>query len=75
MSTPPITPSNNPEMFEFFAFVVDGEVTVIYPLQKTIEAYIAAWSSDPKVLKLSEDQKNIVRSGWQHDESGFNPPY
>lgn len=62
-------------MFEFFAFVVDGEVTVIYPLQKAIESYVAAWSSDPKVVKLSDEQKNIVYSGWTYDESGFNPPH
>jgi hypothetical protein len=64
----------NPEEFEFFAFVVDNEVAVIYPIQKTLELYTAAWSSDPKVIKLTDEQKSRVYSGCIYNGTDFVPP-
>lgn len=70
----PINPSTNPDEFEFFAFVVDNEVAVIYPIQKKLELYNAAWSSDPKVIKLTDEQKSRVYSGWVYNGIDFMPP-
>lgn len=58
-------------MFEKFAFIVDGEVAVTYSLAKTIERYVAAWSSDPKVVKLNDEQKTTVKPGWFYDGENF----
>lgn len=69
-----INPSRNPEEFEFFAFVVDNEVAVIYPIQKSLELYTAAWSSDPKVIKLTDEQKSRVYSGFLYNGVDFVPP-
>lgn len=71
----PINPSKNPEEFEFFAFVVDNEVAVIYPIQKTLELYTSALSSDPKVIKLTEEQKTRVYSGFLYNGIDFIPPF
>ncbi len=70
-----INPSRNPEEFEFFAFVIDNEVAVIYPIQKTLELYTAAWSSDPKVIKLTDEQKSRVYSGHVYNGIDFIPPF
>lgn len=78
---PTNTPMSNPELFEFFAFVVDGEVAVVIPTQKSIELMIAALSSDPKVVKLRTYEKNIISGGWTvadldapDNQPRFNPP-
>ena len=54
-------PVANPEQFEFFAFVVENEVAVIIPIMKSIgsDLLIAAWSSDPKIVKLKDEEKNL----------------
>lgn len=58
-----IDPVSHPEQFEFFAFVVDGEVATIFPVANQVELLIAAWSSNPTVIKLAPEQKNVVRNG------------
>jgi len=70
----PLAPSVAPEQYEFFAFVVEGEVAVVMPVHPTnMEAHIAAWSSDPKVVRLTPEQKNVVQSGWMFDGVSFTP--
>lgn len=71
------SPAHNPELFEFFAFVVDGEVAVTFAAHKEYMAnYVAAWSSNPKTVVLSDGQKNMVDMGWVYDEQtgNFTPP-
>jgi hypothetical protein len=65
-------PVANPEQFEFFAFVVENEVAVIIPIMKSIgsDLLIAAWSSDPKIMKLKDDEKNSVQQGFNVDAHG-----
>jgi|GEM_PF-6369463 len=58
-----INPVSHPESFEFFAFVVDGEVGTIFPVHNQAELLIAVFSSDPKVIKLTPAQKNVVQNG------------
>lgn len=63
------------EDFTFFAFVVDGEVATVMPLRTAyMPLEVAALSSDPKVIVLLEDQKDVVLPGYTHDSSGFHPP-
>lgn len=59
----PINPLTHPQEFEFFAFVVEGEVAVIVPVKNDAELLVAAWSSEPKVVKLLPEQKNVVQNG------------
>lgn len=59
----PINPLTHPQQFEFFAFVVEGEVASIIPVKTDAELLVAAWSSDPKVIKLTSEQKNVVQNG------------
>ena len=63
------------EDFTFFAFVVDGEVATIMPIRTAyMPLEVAAFSSDPKVIVLLEEQKDVVVPGYTYDESGFHPP-
>jgi len=58
----------NTDGFEFFAFVVDGKVAVLFtPTKETMQNYIDALSSNPIIVKLSNAQKNEVRAGWNYD--------
>lgn len=70
-----VHPVSHPEQFEFFAFVVDGEVATIMPVKGDAELLVAAWSSDPKVIKLLPEQKNVVQHGDILNEDGtFSNP-
>lgn len=61
-------PSENPEAFEFFAFVVDGSVAVVFVASKEHMAKeIAAWSSGPTIVKLTDQQKNVVLENWNYN--------
>ena len=63
------------EDFTYFAFVVDGEVACIIPMRtEYMPLEVAALSSDPKVMVLLEEQKDVVVPGYTFDESGFHPP-
>jgi len=64
-----------PEEHEVFAVVVDGEVALLMPAHKTNhEMYIAVWSSNPKVIKVDDATKTIVRPGWTYDGENFIAP-
>ena len=68
-------PAQYPEDYEFYVFVVDGEVALTMPVSVTsMELHHAVFSSDPIVKKLSPEQKNVVVQGYTYDESGFHPP-
>lgn len=58
-----------PEEYEFFAIVVDGTVSAIHVVHKVLTADLAdALSSNPKIVKLSDDQKLAVQPNWTYDE-------
>lgn len=65
-------PSTSPNNFEFFAIIVDGEVAMIFPVEISLDMMIAAFSSNPTVIKLSEEDKLRVKEGWIYDGSEFN---
>lgn len=74
-----LPPYQDPDSWEFFAFVVDGEVANIFPVYKNdhSQGMIAAFSSDPKVIKLKDDEKNNVGVGMILDShtNRFRAPY
>ena len=66
-----------PEKYEFFAFVVQDEVASIFPAHKEyFIPHIQAWSSNPKIVTLSDNEKNVVKAGWLYDEQSgsFSQP-
>lgn len=74
MSNVPLNPFEYSEEFDFFVFVVDGEVAFKIPVQTIFEQMIAALSSDPKVIKLSSQDKLSVKEGWTYDGENFLEP-
>ena len=58
------SPLDNPELYEFFAFVVDSDVAMVFPVHLSIEGIIAALQSNPKIVKLRPYEKNQVTLGW-----------
>ena len=68
---PPPNPFESPSEYEFFAFVVDGEVALKIPVHNQVEQMVAALSSDPKVVKLSSADKLMVREGWIYNGTEF----
>jgi len=67
---------NNPDDFYFFAAVVDGEVATVYHASTQMTEFIAAFSSNPKIIVLTSDQKNVVQTGWiyNQDTDSFTEP-
>lgn len=62
------------EDYEYFAFIVDNEVAAIIPMNKdNLAGWVAALSSDPKVVKLEENQKDVVAPGWTFNGTNFVP--
>lgn len=59
---------NNPEDFVFFAAVVDGKVATTYSVSRGMVEFITAFSSNPKIIVLTDDQKNLVNYGWLYNE-------
>lgn len=58
-----------------FAFVVDGEVGVVWQVtgNAEIEARTeACLMSSPQIIKIDEDV--TVLTGWQYDGETFSPP-
>ena len=75
MSEHPVPTTFLKEEFTYFAFVVDGEVATVIPMRtEYMPLEVAALSSDPKVMVLLEEQKDVVVPGFTHDASGFHPP-
>lgn len=62
------SPQIHPDGFEFFAFVVDGKVAVVFIASKeTMHREIAAWSSNPTIVKLNNEQRLTVLENWNYD--------
>jgi hypothetical protein len=74
--TQPLNPiSTHPHEYEFFAFVVDGEVGKVFPVPADNEELIALWTSNPIIVQLAPEQKGVVMYGWKHDgEGNFTAP-
>jgi hypothetical protein len=62
------SPKITPDLYEFFAFVVEDKVSVIFIANKEyMPDYINAFSSNPTIVKLSNEQKNVVEMNWNYD--------
>lgn len=58
-----------PEDYDFFAAIVDGKVSATYVAHKEfMPELISAFSSDPKIIVLADNQKNVVQPNWTYDE-------
>lgn len=59
----------HPDDYDFFAIVADGEVAEVFPANKQqMSRFIAAMSSNPKVVVLTNEQKNVVQTGWTYNQ-------
>lgn len=56
-------PDSRPEDFDFFAICVNNEVAYVMPATKTAEGFCAAMASNPIIIKLTDEEKTIVKSG------------
>jgi hypothetical protein len=81
MSTEELQPStifdalmSNPERYEVFAVVIDGEVALLMPINKMNEMIMAVWSSSPQIIKVDENTKTVVRPRWLFDGTNFISP-
>lgn len=62
------SPKVTPEAYEFFAFVVDAKVAAVFIANKeSMQEYITAFSSNPTIVKLTAEQKNVVQMDWDYD--------
>lgn len=64
----------NSETFNYYAFVVDGEVGFVMPVSKNIEHINAVFASDAVVRLIPAEQAYEVVVGWQHIDGEFVPP-
>lgn len=69
-----LRPSENPDAFRHFAFIVDGEVGHINRIQIApgLERSIACLSSNPIVVEITGDLRSQVATvGWVYDGTTF----
>lgn len=69
-----INPREIPDNFEWFAFVIDGEVVWSEPVPVQNEAKIAALLSGVQAVRLSGDDRLTVISGYEYADGVFIPP-
>ena len=69
-----IYPRDIPDSFEWFAFVVDGEVAWSEPIPVQEEAKIAALLSGAQAVRLAGDDRFTVISGYEYVDGVFTPP-
>ena len=69
-----IYPRDIPDNFEWFAFVVDGEVAWSEPVPLQEAAKIAALLSGVQVVHLAGDDRLTVISGYEYVDGVFTPP-
>lgn len=62
----------NPDDFEEFAFVIEGEVTVLHAFHKvSMPAHCAALSSDPVVVLIPQELRGQIHPGWYFRDGQF----
>lgn len=57
-----------------YAFVIDGEVAFVLPIQIGIEMIHAVMQSDPKVCQIPDELQMDVQQGWTFDGTTYLPP-
>ena len=72
--TPPVeAPGNNRESWDFFAFVIDGEVADQMAWEKT-SRMSAILRSDPMIVLVPDNLKTIVTPGYLYADGVFTSP-
>lgn len=72
--TPPIeAPGNNKEAWDFFVFVIDGEVADQMAWEKT-SRMSAVLRSGPTIVLVPDHLKAIVAPGYTYADGVFTPP-
>jgi len=71
-------PSDNPQEFKHYAFVIDGEVvwTHANPSNDDFERVNAVFSSNPQIVLIPEELGNTVNwmEGWTFVDGEFVAP-
>jgi hypothetical protein len=67
-------PRLNMDNLKEFAVVVEGDVafTMKHPIE--VENVIAALRSNPQIIEVPDEVKNVVTFGWTFDGTNFIPP-
>lgn len=59
---------SHPEEYGFFAFVVDGKVAITFnPHKERMSLEYETLSANPKVIRINNEQKFLVKSGWKYN--------
>lgn len=66
--------SFNSDNFNYYAFVVDGEVAFVMPVSVNQEHINAVFASEAVVYAVSADKKGEVKVGWTYADGEFSPP-
>jgi len=69
-----INPKDNPDNFEWFAFVVDGDVAWSEPIPIQNHGQIAALLSGVQAIHLTGDDRLLVKSGYRYVDGAFTSP-
>lgn len=71
-----MNPNSNPEEFNHYLFIIDGEVVWRHSVGKNSEMDMvnAIFSSDPKIVKAPDEIAGDIQFGWTYDGTTFNPP-
>ncbi len=71
-----ITPVTNPEAFNHYMFVIDGEVVWKESIEKheQMEMINAVFDSNPTIVKCPDELATEIQFGWTYDGTTFSPP-
>lgn len=62
------------ENYNYYAFVVDGEVGFVMPVSKGVEHINAVFSSQAVVHLIPQEKVEDITVGWQYAAGEFLPP-
>lgn len=71
-----INPTQNPEMFNHYMFVIDGEVVWRESVEKheQMEMINAVFQSNPTIVQCPDELATTIQFGWTYDGTTFSPP-
>lgn len=69
-----VYPRDIPDQFEWFAFVVDGDVVWSEPVPIQDEAKIAALLTGIQAVRLTGNDRVLVISGYTYENGEWIPP-
>jgi len=60
--------TTHPEEYGFFAFIVDGKVAITFnPHKERMSLEYETFLENPKVIRINNEQKFLVKSGWKYN--------